>query len=226
MGTWFSALTPDVERFGVDVPSINFGCLLQRSTQFGRFEDLLRTSGLTDPMETLLGLQLTHELWVSGEPAGYAHRITENPFPGSGEPSKILMTPAWLDKQVSNQCTEIAARTLGLSNLAPGSILGGLQGIPDEEGPLESAYVMYDTGAFDLFNPEHQQFIPPLANLIPSGVCDPHGARPFIPASIRQLVNFLQPGGLIENFCTGDCDAGEPEEIGLGEDPVPCDPLG
>jgi hypothetical protein len=226
MGTWFSALTPDVERFGVDVPSINFSCLLQRSTQFGRFQDLLRTSGLEDPMETLLGLQLTHELWVSGEPAGYAHRITENPFPGSGAPSKILMTPAWLDKQVSNQCTEIAARTLGLSNLAPGSILRGLQEIPDEEGPLESAYVMYDTGAFDLFNPDHQPFIPPLANLIPSGVCDPHGARPRIPASIRQLVNFLRPNGQVENFCDGDCDASESEEIGPGENPVPCDPLG
>jgi hypothetical protein len=63
-----------------------------------------------------------------------------------------------------------------------------------------------------------------LANLIPSGVCDPHGARPAIPDGIRQLANFLRPGGQVENFCTGDCDAGEPDEIADGA-AQPCDPL-
>ncbi len=224
MGTWLSALTPDVERFGLDVPSINFACLLQRSTQFGRFQDLLVGVGLTDPMQTVLGVQLLHEIWVSSEPAGYARHITTDPLPGSGPAKRILMTPAWLDKQVSNQCTEASARTLGLSNLADGSILSGLQGIPDQAGPLDSAYVMYDTGSFDLFDPEHQEFIPPLANLIPSGVCDPHGARPRIPASIMQLVNFLQPGGVVENFCNGLCDAGDASEWDLSR-AMPCDPL-
>lgn len=223
MGTWLAALTPDVERFGVDVPAINFSCLLQRSTQFGQFETLLRTQGLTDPMDTVLGLQLLHELWVAGEPAGYARHITRDPLPGSGGPKRILMTPAWLDKQVSNQCTEIAARTLGLPNLVPASLQRELPLIPDREGPLDSAYVMFDTGSFDLFNPAHQPFIPPLANVIPSAVCDPHGARPLIPAGIRMLANFLRPGGQIENFCNDICDAGEPDEIGGGA-AVPCNP--
>jgi hypothetical protein len=31
----------------------------------------------------------------------------------------------------------------------------------------------------------------------------------------------FRPGGLIENFCTGPCDAGEPFETPLGG---PCDP--
>jgi hypothetical protein len=84
---------------------------------------------------------------------------------------------------------------------------------------------MYDTGSFDLFDPAHQEFIPPLANLIPSDVCDPHGARPRIPAGIRMLTNFLKPGGQVENFCTDICDAGEPDEIGDGA-AEPCDPLG
>ena len=53
MGTWFSALTPDIERFGVDVPAINFSCLLQRSTQFAAFDALLDGIGITDPMQTL-----------------------------------------------------------------------------------------------------------------------------------------------------------------------------
>ncbi|MDX2168076.1 MAG: hypothetical protein SF182_13465 [Deltaproteobacteria bacterium] len=224
MGTWFSALTPDVERFGVDVPAINFSCLLQRSTQFSSYDTLLDGIGISDPLDKLLGLQLLHELWVSAEPAGYARHITGDPLPGSGEAKRILMTPAWLDKQVSNQCSEIAARTLQLANLAPGSLQRGLQGIPDVDGPLASAYVMYDSGAFDLFNPAHAPFIPPLANQIPSAKCDPHGARPAIPAGIRQLVNFLRPDGQVENFCNGDCDAGDPSEIAGGA-ATPCDPL-
>jgi hypothetical protein len=224
MGTWFSALTPDVERFGVDVPAINFSCLLQRSTQFSAYDTLLDGIGINDPLDKLLGLQLLHELWVSAEPAGYARHITRDPLPGTGGAKRILMTPAWLDKQVSNQCTEIAARTLQLSNLAPGSLQRGLQGIPDADGPLDSAYVMYDSGAFDLFNPAHAPFIPPLANQIPSSKCDPHGARPATPAGIQQTFNFLRPGGQVENFCNGDCDAGDPTEIAGGAE-TPCDPL-
>jgi hypothetical protein len=230
MGTFFSAVTPDVERFGVDVPAINFSCLLQRSTQFIQFEAIIAGIGVTDPMQTLLAYGLIHELWVSAEPAGYARHITSDPLPGSGNPSRILMTPAWLDKQVSNQCQEIAARTLGLTNLSDGSLVQDLQGIPDAPGPLDSGLVMYDTGSFDVLDPNHQGtdangrfLIPALANLIPSPVCDPHGARPGIPAGILQLVNFLQPGGQVENFCNGLCDAGDATETAGGN--PPCDPL-
>jgi hypothetical protein len=211
MGTWLSSLTPDIDRFGIDVGAMNFSCLLQRSTQFSDFENLLEFIGITDPMQYALGLGLLHELWVSAEPAGFARHITSNTLPGSGSPKHILMMSAWLDKQVSNQCSEQLARTLGLPSLV-GSLQQGLEDIPDLAGPLDSALVMYDTGSFDLFNPAHQQYIPPLANLIPSPVCDPHGYRPRIPAGILQLANFLQPGGQVVNFCTGICDAVDPVE--------------
>ena len=42
MGTYFAALSPDVEKLHVDVPAIDFDLLLQRSTQFSTFEFLLR----------------------------------------------------------------------------------------------------------------------------------------------------------------------------------------
>ena len=51
-----------------------------------------------------------------------------------------------------------------------------------------------------------------------------HGARPQIPAGILQLVTFLRPGGQIDNFCNGICDADGPLEIGGGAS-APCDPL-
>ena len=227
MGLFFSALTPDVERFNIDVGAMNFaGVLLQRSTQFSDFEQLLELIGVIDPSHRMvypMGLAYLHEMWVNAESAGYIRHITglvEDPLPDlDGETmdgKRILMTVAWLDKQVSNQASEIAARSLGIPSLQ-GSLLQGLAGIPDQpEGPsgLDSALVFYDTGAFDVFDPLYDPYIPPLANRIPSSKCDPHGERFTIPASIDQLLEFLRPGGTVRNYCTDDgvCDASEVSE--------------
>ena len=212
MGLKFIALSPDLVHANTDVPSINFLCLLQRATPFLEFQIVLdltiefdATTG-PNPTRQILGLSLVNELWATGESVGYASHITENPLPGTNR-KQVLLTMAWLDEQVSNQCTEITARTLELPMLR-GSLLSGLPQIRDREGPLESAMVVYDTASFDLSDPAQQSIIPPLANR-PSrrNRCDPHGRRQFIPASLRQLVAFLQPGGRVVNFCDGICDA-------------------
>jgi hypothetical protein len=230
LGIMFAGLSPDFERANVDVPAINFSLLLQRSTDFTPFEALLQATGVTDPMDTALGLSIIHELWVRGESSALATHVTSNPLPGSNA-KKILMTEAFLDPQVSNQGTEIAARTLRLPQLV-GSLLPGVAEIPDEPGPLDSAWVIYDTGGFDLTNPADTPFIPPLANLasVPNQ-CDPHPHRFFIPASIQQFLTFMQPGGKIENFCNGLCDAdstldasGQFLELPFGQ--ARCNPLG
>jgi hypothetical protein len=220
MGLMHAALSPDMRSLALDEGSINFSLLLQRSTQAAPFELVYEATGITDPMHVALLLGLTHELWVRGESAGYATHITSNPLPGTAA-KNILMTAAWLDQQVTNQGSEITARTLNLSNLVPGSLVSGMPQIPDQSGPLSSAYVMYDTATFELSQPG--PWIPPLANLIPeSNPCDPHGdRRPTIPASLQQVSHFLRPDGLIENFCHDTCDAGDPFEIPLGG---PCDP--
>jgi hypothetical protein len=211
-GTWLAGLTPDIERYNVDVPAIAFSCLLQRSTQFTAFELVIQSIGITDPIRFALVIDLLHEIWVAAEPAGLATHITSDPLPGSGSAKKLLITAAWLDKQVSNQCTETAVRTLNVPNLE-GSLVEGLTDIPDVTGPVDSAHVMYDTGAFDLFNPLHAPHIPPLSNTFPNSVCDPHGGPRQTPAMVYQFYDFLQPGGQISNFCNGTCDAAEPLEI-------------
>lgn len=226
MGLFFAALTPDVEKLAVDVGAINFSLLLQRSTQFKDFENLLTAVGLTDPMDVGIGQGLLHEQWVVAEPAGYARHITglvDEPLPGT--PAKqILMPVAWLDKQVSNQASVIAARTLGIPNLE-GSLQQNIPGLPDATSPQLSGYVMWSTGVFDVFDPAYDPVIPALANAIPSGVCDPHNGRLAIPAAFEQLARFHLPGGQVENTCTGPCDASEDwEKPGGGSEP-PCDPL-
>ena len=224
MGLMFSALSPDIVNANVDVPAINFSILLQRATPFIPFEQALLLSGISDPMQQALLIGVINELWVRGESAGYATHITSDPLAGTNA-KHILMTMAWLDQQVSNQATEIAARTLGLPNLVPGSLRSNMPQIPDLPGPLPSALVIYDTGSFDLNDPADAPFIPPLTNqqAKPNG-CDPHPRRASIPDSLEQLLAFLQPGGEITNFCDGACDAGNPSEIPYGAS-APCDPL-
>lgn len=228
MGTMFAALTPDALQHNLIVPAMNFSCMLQRATPFILFQDLLLITGLTDPMMVALGLQIIHELWVRGEPAGYVTHVTSNPLAGVN-PKNVLISQAYLDQQVSNQCTEIQARTMNVPSLV-GSNRSGMPQIPDVAGPLTSAYVEYDTGSFSFGIPEHAPFIPPLANLqaTPSG-CDPHGLQGFIPASVQQLATFFADGG-ISNFCSGPgsvCDTisspGDLSELPKGE--AACDPL-
>src|SRR5262249_22871323 len=55
-GTEFAALTPDIERFQLDVPAIAFSCLLQRSVDFSTFEAIIPSIGINDPMEYALFL--------------------------------------------------------------------------------------------------------------------------------------------------------------------------
>jgi hypothetical protein len=223
MGLMFAALSPDVRNVDVIVPAINFSILLQRATPFVTFQGALELTGVGDAMKQAVLLGVIHELWVRGESAGYATHITGNPLPRTNA-KRVLMTAAYLDQQVSNQGTEIAARTLGLPSLV-GSLQTDLVDIPDVEGPLDSAYIMYDTGSFALDNPAHQPFIPPLVNLqAQSNRCDPHGLQARIPAAVEQLRTFLQPGGQVVNYCNGRCDAGEPDELPDGRD-TPCDPL-
>jgi hypothetical protein len=226
MGTLFAALTPDVEKLNVDVPAINFSLLLQRATPFDQFQTLLFFVN-PDSMEQAIGLGLNQELWVRGEPSGYANHVTGRPLrplPGS-IPKQMLVTVALLDQQVSNLGSQLLGRTLRLGTLE-GSVMRGLAGMPDLTGPQDSAYVVYDTGSFDVAIPRHRPFIPPLLNrsALPNR-CDPHGLRGRIPASLDQLLGFFAPGGRIENFCAdGVCDASQPSEIPYGAT-TPCDPL-
>lgn len=237
-GTFFAALTPDVERFQLDVPAINFSQLLQRSALFASpiaagfsFETLIAALGLVDPMQILVSYGLINEIWASGEPGGWATHVTKDPLPGSGvgprgdAGKRVLLTMAWHDKTVPNLGSEVAARTLGLAQL-DGSVLRAMPQLPDAAGPLDSAFVVYDSGEFDIFDPAHQIHLPPLANA-PAATpnCDPHGRRFRVPAGIAQTLSFLRPGGRVENTCLDDglCNASQPFEIPDG-DTVPCQP--
>ncbi len=228
-GTMYAGLNQDTIRHNVVVPAMNFSLLQQRSTQFPVFLALLEAIGLTDPMEMAVLLGVQHELWVDADPTAYIRNVTGNvdaPLPNT-PPKKMLVTVAWLDKQVSNQATEIFTRSMGVPNVG-GSMQQAMPGIEDisadwgaGEPGLESGMQIFDSGYFDIFDPAFDPVVPALANLIPSSACDPHNAPLSTPAAIDQIAAFLQPGGLVWSFCDGACDAQSEHEKPSGE----CNPL-
>lgn len=241
LGIEFGALSPDVSRLAVDVPASNFSLLLQRSRAISLIGTVLYFLN-QDPMQTLLFYGLAEELWDSGEPAGYLTHVTRDPLPGSGAPKQLLMTVARYDGIVSNEASEITARTLGLPNLRSGpppagSAVAGFPIVPDVAPPLDAsragfvgAQVWHDLGMYgDLSDPELAAFAPPLANASAASDCDPHGQTFSTAAETKQIVTWLETG-VIDDFCHGLCDgldpvtgAGDPFEL-PGARSVPCDP--
>jgi hypothetical protein len=186
------------------------------------FEPTVLPSGVGDALDVALLLSVNSEHWIQGTGASFITHVTRDPLPGANA-KNVLLTLAWLDQFAANIGGEAVARTLGLPSIL-GSRLSGLVQVPDMEGPLPSALVVNDFGAFDPANPAHEPFIPPLTNVQPvCNGCDPHIPSPIEVESARQqILGFLQPAGEIESFCNGVCDGGDPSELPLG---VRCDPL-
>jgi len=208
MGLFVASLTPDIERFNTDVAASNFSMLLARAEPFRPFEDTLLMFFQPEAFKQAEIVQLIGELWTRGEPAGYVAHVTglnpsAPPLPGS-IPKKIMLTLARFDHQVSNQASEITARTMHLPSLI-GSAEFAKPLIPDLPGPLESAVIYYDPGG--LVPGRDDAEIPPLADLF-VGIdrCDPHPQTLTIPAQLDQLAGFLRPNGQLVNLCDGLCD--------------------
>jgi hypothetical protein len=259
MGIFFSALSPDVGNVSVDIPASNFSMLVQRSGAVGAIGTIIAILN-PDPMTQGMLWGIVQELWSRGEPAGYLTHVTRNPLPGSGDPKKLLMTVARFDGIVPNEASEITARTLGLPNLRSedplqGSVISAPALVPNVPGPLApddpgfvGAQIWYDIHAYDLENPEHEAFIPPLENVPPGdgglfsfSPCEPHGRTFQILAEQLQIARWLQteeevdpsfPGepGVIESYCDGLCDGLDaqgqpnPDELANGQTEF-CDPL-
>jgi hypothetical protein len=139
------------------------------------------------------------------------------------------------DSQVSNLGTEIALRSLGIPQVAPAihsffgipAVAGPIDGsalleidwqrcgsrcnVPGEDDPGAACTTDADCPGVgdDPARTRCDSGTPALANLIPPFDNGAHGAEGSIPATEpvpRQVADFLQPGGLINQYCDGTCD--------------------
>jgi hypothetical protein len=177
---------------------MNYSFLLQRSSDWPVYESIMQAA-YPEHLDQQVGIAIIQTLWDRAETNGYAHHLTDDPYPNT-PPHQILLHVAYADFQVSMWAAEVEARTIGASvrmpALAPGRhpdahALWGLPQITDS-GFTGSVLVYWDSG-----NPA-----PPSTNTAPSGGSDPHG-RPRAQPEAREQKSAFFWGAFID-VCGND----------------------
>ena len=207
LGGALTAVAPDFERSALIVPAMNFSLLLARSTQFGRFADVLYPS-YPDQIERQLLVSMVQMLWDRGEANGYAWHMTRDPYPGTPRHT-VLLHEAFGDHQVANVATEVEARVIGARLRTPALDPGRSRDrrpyyrIPRIRSLPYSgnAMVVFDIGPLrtgGLGTPAS-----PLANIVQTRGTDPHSITATAPAAAIQFSEFLKLGGTLIDTCSG-----------------------
>ena len=204
LGGALTAVAPDFERSALIVPAMNFSLLLARSTQFGRFAEVLLPS-YPDQIEQSLINSMTQILWDRGEANGYAWHMTRDPYADTPRHT-VILHEAFGDHQVANVATEVEARVIGARLRTPALDPGRSRDkrpfyrIPRMKRLPYSgnALVVYDIGPQrgELGTPP-----PPLANTPPSAGVDPHSITGFSVPAALQFSEFLKIGGTFIDTC-------------------------
>jgi hypothetical protein len=194
-----TAVAQDWTRAVLGVPGMNYSTLLNRSVDFDTYS-LIFEPAYPNPLDRQLVLSLVQMLWDRAEANGYAHHMTDDPYPGTPA-HKVMLHVAFSDHQVANVTAEVEARTMGAAArqpaLAPGRSLDveplwGIPAIPSY--PYDgSAIVYWDSG-----NPP-----PPPTNLPPRDGEDPHEKPRRQPSARAQKSAFLRTGGAVIDTCGG-----------------------
>ena len=193
-GATYMAIATDVERGVLGVPGMAYSLMLPRSVYWDSYAQPFIVSQFEDPLDVVLALGYIQMLWDHAEPSGYAPYITDNTLPGT--PShRVLLLEALGDHQVPNLSTELLARTIGASQLAPAN--NSHAGIPETEGPISAGNVMVD---FDFGLPQVPEENVPLEE----GE-DSHGMVADLITA--QLISYgFLIHGVVEQACDGPCD--------------------
>lgn len=192
-GATYMAITQDIERGVLVVPGAAYSLMLPRSVYWASYATPFVVENFEDPRDVQLVLSYVQMLWDHAEPSGYATAISADPL--ADTPShQVLLMEGIGDHQVPNLSTELLARAVGATYLAPGN--RSLYGLPEVDGPL-SGNVLVD---FDYGLPEA-----PTENIPMTEGDDPHSSVFFEPAALVMLQQFLTTGS-VDNACEGPCD--------------------
>ena len=207
-GGTLTAISPDFQRSVLGVPAMNYSTLLQRSTDFAEYGEVLYAS-YPKEIERPLLFSLIQQLWDRSDPNGYAQHMTASPYPNT-PPHTVLMQTAVGDHQVANVAADVEARTIGArirSNpVDPGrsNDVSPFYGIATTGFPTTaSVYEPWDAGA-------GYNALAPNSNTPPVGSPqnrDPHGVPRRTTAAQHQKSEHMKPAGTITDQCAGvPCD--------------------
>jgi hypothetical protein len=177
--------------------------LLPQDTPLGLYDNY------PNELERPLIFSLMEQLWDRSEPDGYAPNMTTNPLPDTPAHT-VLMQAAFGDHQVANIAAEVEARTIGASVYQPALDSGrywnpnGIFGIPAIGSfPYSgSALVYWDGGPLSF---PGGTATPPSTDVPPRPPTygsDPHSYPRSDIKARAQKSDFLQPTGVVNNYCT------------------------
>ena len=207
MGAATTAVAQDWTYAVLGVPAANYSLLLDRSVDFDPFRAVFEPA-YPAAADRALGVQLIQMLWDRGEATGYLQHLTGDPYADTPE-HQVLLHTAFGDHQVANVATAVEARSIDAAAVRP--ILADGRSPEDdpywdvptiESYPHEgSAVVMWDSGAET----------PPTENVAPREGEDPHGDPRSDPDAVRQIVEFLATGTVID-VCSGSPCTAAPQD--------------
>jgi hypothetical protein len=198
-----TAVAQDWTRAVLGVPGMNYSTLLKRSADWPQFALVMGTWYPSRFDQTLI-LAAGQAQWDRAEANGYAHHMTDDPYPGTPE-HQVLLHVAFADHQVSMFAADVEARTIGALLYRPALADGrhpatvplwGLEAIPTGAPYTGSAIVYWDSGTP----------APPLTNKAPTGGDDPH-EHPRRQATARQQKSAFFDGAFLDVCGAAPCTA-------------------
>ncbi|MFC6091315.1 hypothetical protein [Saccharothrix lopnurensis] len=197
LGGALVAASPDIRTAVLGVTGMNYGVLLNRSSAFAPFQQVLDLS-YPDRLRQQVVLQLLQLLWDRGETNGYANHLGDR---------RVLMHIAFGDHQVANVAADAQARTIGARLAAPALAPGRSPdrvphwGVEPVRLPhAGSAVVVWDSGTP----------APPTTNTPPTGAehgRDPHADPRSSVDARRQKAVFLTTGVVVDVCGGAPCTA-------------------
>lgn len=216
MGGALMALTPDVEHGVLGATGMNYSTLLQRSVDWEGLYGEPFYAAYADTFDRQVAIGLIQQLWDRFEANGYAHHVTDDPYPNTPT-HRVLLHAAWSDHQVTTLAAEVQARTYGAAILTTAlrdgrhystdPFFGLERWTPDDGAPHRgSALVFFDSG-----NPT-----PPLSNTPSAEGSDPHSHPREDALSGVQRLHFLTTGEVVDvhdgaPYYTAECAFPDPE---------------
>jgi hypothetical protein len=195
-GTVHAALSTSIERYALNVTGGWYSMLMPRSADFEALALLLERVYIRATDRALV-LGLSQHLWDPVDPICYTEQLLATPLPGRGK-KRLLVQEARHDGLVPNMTTRAIVRAVGLPLLTPS--VEPVFGVSEKSGPLDSAYVQWDTRLPD--NPPTGNVPPP--KRAPKD--EPHDVVRNYESCVKQWQTFLGANGRVVNTCDGACD--------------------
>ena len=191
LGGAYVAASKDIDRATLGVGGGPYSLLLPRSQDFVPFFGLFQ-SVYDDQRDLALWMILIQQLWDTGESAGFASQMVNEPLPGVN-PKQVLIQDAIGDAQVCTLGAQTMARAYGA--FTPGTPVAEVWGISSGEGVAgASGITEYDFGLPTV----------PDNNTPPEEGLDSHEDTRRAYAAQAQMDHFFRSGEIL-NFCAGAC---------------------